>query len=111
MNNSVDLKTRIMRRVYAVWMLRKVFSPFAMKVYIALVIGWQMAARVHVAMVLNNAPSVTNVHDSLSFFSAAFSQAEFTLQLILLTGVVLALWLGRDMISSLAHSQKHSFSA
>jgi len=95
------LKIQIMRRVYAIWMLRKVFSPFALKVYIAIVLGWQTAVRVHVAMVWNNAPQMTEVQRSVSFFSAAFSQAELSLQLILLFGLALAVWLARDLFATL----------
>lgn len=95
---SKVFKKRIMRRVYAIWILRKIFSPFSMKLLILLGMIRQSAHLIFVRSVLRNAPDIFNPLANYQFFSSAFSHTDVTIKLLLASTLILSFWLLRDII-------------
>lgn len=94
-----SLNTRIMRRVYAIWMLRKVTSPRVVKSLILLASIWQIKDRVFVAKVFENMPSLADIQATYSFFSSAMMHTQLAVQVSILAGALLSLLLLRDFIN------------
>jgi hypothetical protein len=95
---SKVFKKRIMRRVYAIWALRQIFSPFSMKLLILLGIVKQSANLIFVRSVLSNAPSPLDPMANFQFFSGAFFHTNLTIKLLLISTIALSFWLLRDII-------------
>ena len=96
---STTLKKRIMRRAYAIFILRKVFHPTWVKVYIMVAVFWQLSQSVSVFNVFKNAPG--SLGGSLSFLMNAFVHTEIAVQLIVAAGAAIILWLVWDLGRSL----------
>lgn len=88
-----------MRRVYAIWMLRKVTSPRVAKFLILVAAVWQFKDRVFVAKVFENMPSLADVQATYSFFSSAMMHTQLTVQLSILAGALFSLLLLRDFVN------------
>lgn len=95
---SKVFKKRIMRRVYTIWALRQIFSPFSMKLLILLGVMKQSANMIFVRSVLHNAPSTLNPVANYQFFSSAFFHTNVTVKLLLISILALSFWLLRDII-------------
>ncbi len=93
------LKSGIMRRTYAIWFTRKLLSPLVLKPLIVLAFLQQIASRVFVAKVLENAPSMSDVVAFLNFYASAISNTRVTVQLFSIGIVLLSIWLARDIFS------------
>ncbi len=93
------LKTKIMRRVYTIWVLRKMTSPRAAKFLIVVTSVWQFKENVFVSNVLSNMPSLVNIKGIYSFFLSAILHTQFIVQASILVGVLFSLLLLRDFIS------------
>lgn len=96
---SKVFKKRIMRRVYTIWALRQVFSPFVMKLLILLGIVKLSANLIFVRSVLHNAPGILNPVANYHFFSGAFFHTNLTIKLLLISTLALSAWLLRDIVS------------
>jgi len=92
------LRGRIMRRVYLVWLIRKILSPVTAKVLILAGLARQLFIFVSVKDVMINAPSVYDLSASFQFFGNAFINTGNAVQLSLLTAILLSLWLTRDFV-------------
>ncbi len=97
MKNYSLLKTRIMRRVYAIWILRKALSQRSLKIMVILATFWQIKNLVYVRAVIANAPSITDLVANLRFFSAALLHTQFAVQISILASAILMLWVARDI--------------
>ena len=87
-----------MRRVIAVYYLRKVLNRFVLKVGILVLGALGFGSLVHVAAVFDNMPSITDVH-GLSYFSYyAFMNTDIAVQGLILALGAVTLWLLRDII-------------
>jgi len=93
MTATTQLKNRIMRRVYAVWIIKKVFSPIVIKTAILLAFVWQMAALVSFTNVLANTNSIIDYN----FFWHAFLNTEMLTKVLLLGSIVLIALVARDI--------------
>ena len=94
------LKTKVMRRVYAIWMLRKVTSPRVAKFLILVASVWQFKEYVFVSKVLANMPSPADLKATYSFFFSAVLHTQFMVQASILIGVIFALLLLRDFTNT-----------
>jgi len=92
------LKKRIMRRVYAVWVLKKLTSPTAMKLLILAGILKQSFSLVSVPNIIQNSPSFLDPIASSAFVTNAFLHTELPVQMLAIATLGLLLWLIRDMI-------------
>lgn len=87
-----------MRRVYAIWVLRQIFSPFSMKLLILLGVIKQSANMIFVRSILYNAPSLFDPMANFQFFSSAFFHTNLTIKLLLISTLAMSAWLLRDVI-------------
>lgn len=87
-----------MRRVYTIWALRQIFSPFSMKLLILLGVMKQSANMIFVRSVLHNAPSPLDPMANFQFFSGAFFHTNVTVKLLLISILTLSFWLLRDIM-------------
>ena len=90
------LKTRVMRRVYAIWMLRRATSPRVLKFLILVASIWQFKERVFVSAVFANMPNLADLTSTYNFFLAAVVQTQFAVQVSILVGALFAMLLLRD---------------
>lgn len=98
-NNT--LQKSIMRRVYAVWFLKKITQPLFVKVYIFALLMWQFMSQVSMANVINNVPA--DFGKSINFFLDALIKTEVMVQGILLLSVVLGVFMVRDVLKREPH--------
>lgn len=90
------MKTRVMRRVYAIWLAKQVVNPFSIKVLgLALMLA-KVREYASVKHVLRNSPSFMNPLDTVSFFGNALSRTELVTDLLVLGMVVVVVLLFRD---------------
>lgn len=94
-------KKRIMRRVYAVYILRKIFNQFTAKGAVFTLALFGFASLVHVAAVFDNMPSLLDTTSFFNFSYAAFVNTEFAVQALILALGVVALWLIKDAVGKL----------
>jgi len=92
------LTKQIMRRVYFVYFLRKLFSPTAMKLVMLFAVLRESFSVVSVPNVLANSPSILNPLASYQFFTTAFWNTEITVRLLLVAFFALSLWLIQDFV-------------
>lgn len=95
---SANLKTRIMRRAYTIWVLRMATSPRVVKFLILLASIWQFKEHVFVTQVFANMPSPADVYATYGFFSSAMINAQLIVQVSILAGAVFGLLLLKDLI-------------
>jgi hypothetical protein len=106
--DNVQLKNRIMRRVYAIYVLRKVFSGTAYKIYAGVALLFGIKVFVHVAAVAENMPDLTDLAGLYNFSLYAIMHTEFAVQFIVFGTAALAIWVMRDSIRNiLAHEAVH----
>ena len=94
------LKQRIMRRVYAVWILKNVVRPLLIKGSIVVAFIWEMKQTVSLRHVFANIPNPTDVGAVYNFFSYAFAHTETMVQMLSLGLAAIGLWMMRDVFSS-----------
>ena len=96
--SSLKLKKSIMRRVRAVWFLRRVTSPVFVKLYIFIILGWQFAVNVSLSNIFANAPGLSDLGKNLIFFTNAFANTELTIKLVLISILAIFIWLCFDVL-------------
>ena len=69
MTTSLLFTQRIMRRVYAVWILKNVVRPILIKGSIFVVFVWEMRQTVSLRHVFANIPDPSNIGAVYNFFS------------------------------------------
>ncbi len=92
------LKKRIMRRVYAVWFLKKLTSPIFMKFLILVGALRLSVSLVSVPNVVHNWPALWNIPANYHFFVSALQNTDNGVRLI--SGLILGLafWIIYDII-------------
>lgn len=83
------LQKQIMGRIYAIYLLRKVFSLTALKIVVAIFALYELYAVVSWSNVLANMPKLTDFKSTYTFFSSAVSNTEIMVQLSLAMLIVL----------------------
>lgn len=89
---EIQLKNKIMRRVYAIWVLKKVISLAFLRFVVLCGLAFMLAREVSVVNVLNNLPDITDIGANFNYFSFAFSNTELSVQLYLLGIIALVAW-------------------
>lgn len=90
------LTKRIMRRVYSIWIMRKLKSPTTMKSAFLSVVLLKSFSVVSVSHVLANSPSILNPLASYQFFSNAFLLTDTFVRLLVISILAISLWLVQD---------------
>lgn len=98
MNDSSIIKKRIMRRVYMIWVARKVANPLSLKLAGLLVTLLWLRQYVSIKHVLYNSPSFTNPLETLGFFSNAFLSTTFVVEVLVVAVLALGFFLLRDAV-------------
>lgn len=98
---SSSVKKRVMRNIYGVWLMR-VIAPIVFLELPALGVLAYFAARlIFVQRVLENlATSASGIGDALRFVGSAFIYTHAQTQLVLLLGLVVGIFLTRDLMRS-----------
>src|SRR5258706_8161283 len=90
-------KRQTMNRVYAVFFMKKLYGRIAVKTYIVLGLAYLEAKMVFVKQIFANMPSITDVPAVYSFYSYAFLNTRFIVQITIVAAMFTALWLARDL--------------
>lgn len=96
--HHVNLKKKIMRRVYAIWFFKKITSPFVVEMisFVALLL-WT-TVYVSPANVLNNLPSISSPFPVANFFISAFSETELITKILFIGMFVSVIFLMKDLL-------------
>lgn len=92
-----SIKVRTMRRVVAVYYLRRVLNRFVLKSVIIVFVTLGFGSLVHVAAVFNNMPAFTNIGSFSLFSYYAFMNTEIAVQAVIVMLGIVTLWLARDI--------------
>lgn len=100
--NNIQLKKAVMRRVYAVYIVRRLFSGVMLRFYALLALFGGLMSVVSVRDVIANMPGqgLIAVYD---FFAYATIHTEAIVQVILFGGMTIALWTLHDAIRSISN--------
>ncbi len=96
-----SIKHRTMRRVVAVYYLRKIINTVTLRVGIFTLMTLAFGSLVHVAAVFNNMPQLTDIGALVHFGTTAFFSTGIAVQAVILTLGVTALWLARDIFKAI----------
>lgn len=91
-----ELKKKIMRRVYTIYVLRKVFNPLMYRLYLLVALLGGVASFVSISNVVANMPryGISNLYD---FSMYAFLHTEVTVQVLTLGAGAVLLWFILDL--------------
>lgn len=81
------MKPRVMRRIYALYVLYQLTSPTLLKCYVAAVAIAGVASVVSLGHVLANMPPLYDVTHMSLFSVHAFVETEFTVQILTVTAI------------------------
>ena len=89
---ETQLKNKIMRRVYAVWILKKVLSIVFLQAAILFGFFVEFLREVSVISVIRNLAASSDILSDINYFFYAFVHTEITVQLYLLGIASIASW-------------------
>lgn len=94
---QTQFKNETMRRIYAVFLMRKLVGRIAIKTYILVGLVYVQSKLIFVKQVFANMPSITDIPAVYNFYSYAILHTSATVQMATFAGLALALWLFRDL--------------
>ena len=100
-NVRETIKARVMRRVVAVYYLRKILNWTTLKLGILGMLTLAFGSLVHVAAVFDNMPAVTDINGLYHFGSQAFIHTDVMVQGAILGLGILTLWLMKDALKAI----------
>lgn len=106
--NNLQLKKRIMRKIYAIYAFRKVFSNMAFKIYTGLILIYAIKVFVHVEAVANNMLKLSDLSGLYNFMSDSVLNTELSVQLIIVGVFGLIVWTMRDFIRKYLYKYNNS---
>jgi len=98
MDKGTELKNNVMRRIYFVFYLKKVFSKITIKIFALVALGTAVASFVSFQNIFFNMPAIVEVGSILSFIMSAFMHTEFIVQALVFGGVIFTSMLVRDIV-------------
>ena len=101
---NIQLKKRIMRRVYVISFLKRVFHPFILKGAVLVVLIIVGSVLVSVPNVIANMVSAVKAGSFFSFAINTILQTEVLVQIVFLNSLVLVAWLIVDAVRSFSLS-------
>jgi len=93
-NNKLSKK--IMRRVYAIYLVRQLANPLALKVYTLAAILVGITSLVSIGNIIANLPTAEGFYALYDFSRYAVLHTELAVQALLFGGVVCMMWLVLD---------------
>lgn len=103
-DRDLQLKRRIMRRVWMVWFIRQAIHPTVLKALVAVLFFWRSTAYVSYGQVFENAPSLANIPGNLSFAWNAATHTEMTTLLLVVSVLALGVWTMSDIAKEKHHA-------
>jgi len=97
MEPTIQYKKETMRRIYMVFLIKKLYGRIAMKMYAVLALLYFQTYLVSVKNVLMNMPSVTDLGAVARFYSYAFLNTQTSVQVLTVLLGATILWLFRDL--------------
>lgn len=91
------IKKRIMRRIYVLFVLRKLINARAMKVYTVTGFIYGMLSLVSVGNIVANMPQISDISGLLTFMTYALTHTEFVVQILIFGTLAVSLWLVKDI--------------
>lgn len=98
------LKKKIMRRVYTIYLLKKIINPFAFKVYALAISVTGVVSLVSVTDILANIPNLGS-SSIFNFSYNAFVNTEITVQALVISLTMFMLWLIADGVRNILNNQ------
>jgi len=98
---NLKLQKKTMRRVYAVYVLKNILNPLAVKVYALAVFAVWASIYVSAGNVFANAKNISGFSGAFDFSLSAITQTEFVVQAIVLAVVILVAFLIRDIAKNI----------
>lgn len=91
-----------MRRVYAVWVLKKVFSMAVLRALIFIAAIAQFSREVFVAQVFRNMPGTMDIGANSKYLYSAFLHTEHSVQIYLtLIGIAVVWFVAEKMVKKI----------
>ena len=109
MDDQTLQKKQIKRRIYAIWLFRKVFNTFTVKLAALALLFSELVSHVSVKQVIANWNLDSGVFGSYTFLQSALLNTEFITQAILLGMSALIVLFARDWVKKSAHTPRNSF--
>lgn len=101
----MTIEQTVMRRVYMVYTLRRIFSPRAFKYYALITAGTFFVSVVSFQAIIENMPKTSNMSDYANFYESAFIHTEVGTKIALVAIALAFLLIVRDALKSfLPHS-------
>lgn len=102
MTASIELKKRIMRRVYFIFYSRKLLSGIALRVYLMLALLWVLLSNISFINVLKNTKNIgsSNVMQIPDFYRYAFMHTELVVQSTSILAIIFIAFIFRRNILS-----------
>lgn len=88
----------IMRRIYLIWLLRKLTNPLAIRLAILSAVGLQLYLQLSVTHIASNVSRLDSWWSASGYAWGAFMQTENSVRLFCLSALVLAGWLAWDSV-------------
>ena len=104
-----NLEKRIMRRVYAVFIMRQLTRPMAVKLYGVCIAAFTLSFFVSFQNVIANMPSFSDFNRLYTFNVSAVTHTELVVQFILIALLGILVALSRDIMQAFRH-RDHSLS-
>ncbi len=98
MQTEQELRSKIMRRVYGVYVLRQLTSPMARFIALA-VLFFAVASSVSLPHVFANALHVSSIPGFVNFWAVALASTTLVVQLCSVLVVAVIVWTLRDLVS------------
>ncbi len=89
---EIQLKNKIMRRVYVIWMLKKALSFSFLRIMILSTMFVLFVKEVSVLDVLHNLPGQTDIIANLKYMVSAFSTTRISVQFYIMGITITTLW-------------------
>lgn len=104
MNNETALKQKIMRRVYGVYLLKKVTGVEARTVLTLAALG-VLSLTVSVPHVIQNMPALSNPIAVAQFFVSAMIATHAFVKVLIVIGSMLFVWTSAGLIETLVRAR------
>lgn len=98
---NIELKKRIMRRVYMIWLFRKITSPFALESAAFMALTVWLLHYFSLKHVIINALSLSSPASMFNFFTSAFMSTELIVQVLSLAVLAAFAVLARDIVRTM----------
>ena len=95
--NTQLFRKETMRRVYGIFLMKKLYGRIAVKTYILLGLVYIQAKLIFVKAVFANMPSIADIPAVYQFYSYAFLNTRAMVQIVAVVALITLLWLFRDL--------------